>query len=543
MDTKSRGISRPKWKIPESEQKLLVLCLITTFVWGLAAHGDGLLSGTFSHDSLAEFDAAIFGNIWQIQLGRVLIPVYRSIFRTAVTMPWLIGLLGMLWSGLALYLIAHIFRLQQHRLTLVLIGGVLMTNVTNTVMAVNYTAFFDQDLFACLLAVLAVFLWQRARRWDLLLGALCVGVMLGIYQSYVSVTITLILMVLVLALLNGEAFGSIFKRGLLSLGMLLAGAVLYAAEVWLVLTITGEQLVQTQNSVAAAFSGGGSVLQFLGQILSTWIFSCKTMVCMPTVYTAFSDVTVFYLGRLFRIASLLIVAGALLVGLLDRKLGIKEKILVVLLAGVMPIGMNVAHILAHGVSHALMYYALWLIHPFALLLGLWLLQRHGTAMKQWAKTAVQVVPGLVLAAILMDNVQVANLASLDMRMRIEATNMLYTRVLTRMEAVPGYEPGVTPVVILGRGDRQLTMPRSFEPIRNMTMQGVPVITVDNPQFLAPYFETVLQTPVALDTEHWQEVQKSPEMQKMPCYPEQGSVQLVDGTLLVKLGSLEETAEE
>ena len=542
MDTKSRGSSRPKWKISESDQKLLIFCLVSTFVWGLAAHGDGLLSGTFSHDSLAEFDAAIFGNIWQIQLGRVLIPVYRSIFRTAVTMPWLIGLLGMLWSGLALYLIAHIFRLQQYRLTLVLIGGVLMTNVSVTILAANYSAFFDQDLFAGLLAVLAVFLWQRARRWDLLLGALCVGVMLGIYQSYVSVTITLILMVLVLALLNGEAFGSIFKRGLLSLGMLAMGAVVYLLELPIGMLLTGQEISTRRNSVMMAFQLGGSAMDFVKQIVETAVLSCKTMVCMPTVYTAFSGVTVFYLGRLFRIASLLIVAGALLVGLLDCKLGIKEKILVVLLAGVMPIGMNVAHILAHGVSHALMYYALWLIQPFALLLGLWLLHRYGAGMKRGLHTLVRLVPVLVLAVIVWDNVQVANMASLDMRMRIEATNMLYTRVLTRMEEVPGYEPGVTPVVILGRGDRQLTMPRSFEPIRNMTMQGVPVITVDSPQFLAPYFETVLQTPVALDTEHWEKLQRSPTMQKMPCYPEQGSVQLVDGTLLVKLGSLEEATE-
>ena len=85
----------------EKEKKLCLYSLAVTFLWGLLAHGYGIMDSNFSHDSLNEFNGLIFGNQWKIQLGRFLIPVYRNFSRTDLTLPRLIGILGLLWRGLA----------------------------------------------------------------------------------------------------------------------------------------------------------------------------------------------------------------------------------------------------------------------------------------------------------------------------------------------------------------------------------------------------------------------------------------------------------
>ena len=53
----------------------LILSLVFTFVWGILAHGYAFMHNYFSHDSLHEFNADVWGNTWKIQLGRFLVPI------------------------------------------------------------------------------------------------------------------------------------------------------------------------------------------------------------------------------------------------------------------------------------------------------------------------------------------------------------------------------------------------------------------------------------------------------------------------------------
>ena len=98
-------------------------------VRAILAHGYGIMDSNFSHDSLNEFNGLIFGNQWKIQLGRFLIPVYRNFSRTDLTLPWLIGILGLLWCGLAVYLVIRIFQIENPFL-IFMTAGIFTANLT-----------------------------------------------------------------------------------------------------------------------------------------------------------------------------------------------------------------------------------------------------------------------------------------------------------------------------------------------------------------------------------------------------------------------------
>ena len=53
---------------------------------------------------------------------------------------------------------------------------------------------------------------------------------------------------------------------------------------------------------------------------------------------------------------------------------------------------------------------------------------------------------------------------------------------------------------------------------------------------AAYFRYILNNPARMaDNDSWNRLQTDPRVQKMPVYPEEGCMQLLDGLLVVKMG--------
>ena len=265
-----------KEDLRQSKQQLY-LALAATFILGLWTHGYGFLHDSFSKDSLSEFYGASGGSAWKIQLGRVIVPIYRQIFRTELTLPWMVGLLSLLWIGLSVYLVTRIFRIQS-KLSTVLIAAIFTANITVAATAATYSHDYDCDMFALLCSVCAVYCWKELRLgW--LLGAVFVALSLGIYQSYISVAITLVLFVCILNLLDGETFLTVMKNGLKAVGMLLLGGVVYFLLMKSVLAFTGITLASGDtNSLDSALTLSVKeiiYLKLLAVMMLLWIFHRK----------------------------------------------------------------------------------------------------------------------------------------------------------------------------------------------------------------------------------------------------------------------------
>ena len=511
-------------RIPEKlreNRNLLLFCVVSVFVWGMAAHGFAFSNLFWAHDALNEFDAAVFGNAWQIRLGRVLVPLYRAVFRTAATFPWLIGLLALAWLGLTLFLTAKLFRMQPGVL-LFLAGGILAVNSTVIAQTATYINWLDENMFACLLAVLAVYFWRRSPAKGCLPGLLCVAGMLGLYQSYISTAITLILMLLILDLLEKADAAQVLRRGLWSLAMLAGGCAVYLGEVKLIQAATGQQMADEFNAVGQAFSLFET--DFVRNTVKAWLIGGGRYLLDESVYG--------WLGLAVRGVLLLSIAGFLLIGLLDRQLRPEAKLLLVLLAGAMPLGMTLVYVLTDGKAHDLTYYAIWLLTLFALLLGRWFVQRTGRQHR-----CRVMVPVMLLAAVfLWDHVQLANMSYVERDMEADAAMAYYNRVLTRMEQQEAYQPGVTPVVLIGTPEEQLRIPEFAAcsgGLVGMQYRVVPFAKVD---YMGAYFRYVLQTPIALpEKEEWNRIQQSEFAQQMEAYPSPECIQMKDGVMLVKLG--------
>ena len=228
-------------------QQRLLLCFAAVFLFGLAAHAYGFLRAGFSHDMLNALVVTPVETYWKMQLGRPGIVLYRRVLRGLIAAPWQLGLLSLVWLSLSCFLITGLFRIPS-RLFTVLTAGILTANLSLIAMTATFLYEMDADLFAMLVGIVAVWLWDRGGWKGAFAGVLLICFCVGTYQSMVSVPITLIMLLSMAALLRGEDFRAVFRKGLRALVMLALGGLLYWVLVRLMCSWKGINLAMDSSN-------------------------------------------------------------------------------------------------------------------------------------------------------------------------------------------------------------------------------------------------------------------------------------------------------
>ena len=492
------------------EKERLCTVFLATLALGLIAHGYGLLNFTVSHDSMNEFwmyqQMGYYSGTaaqWKIALGRFLAPVYQLIFRGETVPPWFSGMLALLWIALAAWGTACLFDIRQ-RWLLIFTCGIFTANLSVIALTAGFLHDLDGDMFAVLAAVLAVLCWKRGT-WRQLWAIPLLVVTLGIYQSMISVYISLVIFVSMLRLAQRDEAKSVFLDGLRAIGLLAAGGVVYLILSKIACSLTGVPLTQQENGMAGMLDGSVGLLSLLRTTLTSWLSLFITQA--PRSNTLFNG--------------LLFLAGALLLFDIFRSKTIPtvNKVLLAILALLLPFGMNVSAFLNNGEVHLLMLYAAWLVYLLILLLC-----------RRSEKPGMTLFCGLMVGLILFSNVRFANALYTRKDQERQATLSLMTRVCDRIERTEGYQPGQTEVAILGTPSSPIN-PGYFATDEIVgSMSTSPITTED---FYGAYFSTVLQTPIRLcDSQRREELARQAE--DLPPFPDQNCITWIDGTLVLRL---------
>lgn len=516
----------------DQNKRTFLMCVVSVFLLGLMAHNYGFVHSSFSHDSLLEFNGDGVSNYIRLKNGRFLSPVCRGLFRTDMTLPWLIGVLGLLWISLAVFFTARIFHVESP-VMLVLISGFFAANLTVSSTIATFMHDFDCDMLALLFSVLAVFFWQKGK-WGIVSGAVFVMLSLALYQSYICVTITLVMLVCMIELLDGSNLRGVFLRGLRACAMLLLGGGLYFLAVKAVGHITQVALMtNTYNSMDRALKIvelSWFDVRFLLKETYQLFFERVIGVLSPfPQVTGFS--TVVLLGM---------TAIMLAVEIITERVRLGETILLLVLVFLLPLGMNLMHLLTLGsASHELMVFSYWLTYLLPLLLAERLVRRARAASGKWeshlfqASRCVQTVCMLLLLVLIYANVQTANVMYLKKDMEQDAYLSVMTRVVYRMEEEEAYVPGETPVVMVGLPQQLNEVIPGFEAYRKPNgMWMSDVLNYGDAGHWSAYFKYILQNPANIVS--GDEMYTDSRVQAMPCYPAKGCIAFLGGKMFVKL---------
>lgn len=502
-------------------RQLLIFCILAAFVWGFAAHGYTMVNFQLSHDSLDGLYAAGRENVHKMELGRVLAPAYRWLFRGMFAMPWLTGILAFLWLGLGVWMMISALDLSS-RVQIFLIAGLMTANLTVTSLAGTFVHDLDQDMFAMMMACLAVLMWQKRPRCWMIWGAAASAVCLGLYQSFISVSIGLIMIIALMQLLSGEKVWQVIRRATEGAAMLAAGGMLFWLMTQGILKWTGIEIANRNNSLSVMEKLRFSALPRLvkGLYRNWWEY----YMAMPASWLTPKAIKLANAGLILFVG--LTVNG---LTLLRKDLSFLHKGLVILIALLLPLGLNVCYILTSGFMHHLMQYAFMLFYLLCLLLANHLCRR-GTLRRldgivRWGCC-------VLAAVILWNGVQTANTYHFKKETASLATNARMTGVYADMLDA-GYLPGKTPLVV--DGQVPISNPEGFEEAQRVWGGDFQNSITTDRKSIRAYFQYVLGDDAAFcEDAQWDAVLSTPEAQTMPCYPQEGYITFVEDVLVVNL---------
>lgn len=171
-------------------------CLLDTFLVGLAAHAAYFFGGISFHDDVVcTYDVGathIFGRFTLGLLGKLTrLPFGGSNY----SLPWFGGLVSLLFLALSSYLMVRTLRITSRALSFLFCAIVAVFPVLTATFAYGFTA--PYYMFAFFLACLsACFLASRTSLPSLAAGVILGGLMIGIYQAYLPVMLSLEVLIL-----------------------------------------------------------------------------------------------------------------------------------------------------------------------------------------------------------------------------------------------------------------------------------------------------------------------------------------------------------
>ena len=479
-----------------------------SLIFGLLAHGFALTNKLAGNDELRHLflkGTTIESGRWGLELTPLIFPDF--------SMPWIYGLISIVLVAFAVCLMVDMLCIRSKALQ-ILLGGLIVTFPTLTATLI-YMFTSSSYALSFFLSVLAAYWFQKGGMGRLLGGVVCLAFAMGIYQAYVSVAASLLVLVLIRQVLAQETcVKQIFRSGVSFVILLGFSAVLYYGILQLIFLISGQGF---GGYAGMALSGGGSLLQKLFRVYKTF---CSIFLTN-------------YNGLILTPFSHILHLICLLVGLVEIVLWLrcpKEKgsgLLLLFLGAILPFAVNFIYMIADPNSvHTLMLYSTVSIY---LLAALVLELRMPAISGKLRAAAINLVP-LCMALIILVNTYIGNEVTLKLHLMYENSYSLCTSLSTQFRQTPGYTEQ-TPVVITGQHDPLPfydKFPHLEQLVGHRTMFLVPL---NYPNMFRFYLGT--QMNLVEDTQIIDAITATAEYAQMPCYPDYGSIQMIEDVLVVK----------
>ncbi len=500
-----KGIRR-EWKI----------AFLTAFLLGLLIHLPIMTSDIPNHDGL---DSMYFDQN-MITSGRWFLTVACG-FSSYFTLPWLIGVLGLLFLSCTAAALTELLELKR-TWNIVLVSGLL---VSFPALASTFAYVFTLDgyMLALFLAVLSVLLTKKYK-YGFAAGAVCLAFSLGTYQAYLPFAILLCIYSILICMMESGSVKEKIKAILNYLYMGVLGGGLYLVILRILLKVQGKELASYQGINGMSTGNAAQSAGLLATVKEMYIdfvtFSLKGNVVFNNFFSG---------------AALLLLA-AVAVFVLCRLCFLRKWwknplffVIIGLLALGVPIATNIILVISPDVTYHLLMRYQWVVYPILLLAFCERYAGEGKPVPfvQWGLLCAGVV--MVFNYSVMDNIAYSNLQK-----KYEKTYAYCIRLLDRIEQTEGYYQGI-PVAMIG------VVSDSEYPSTDITGEvtgGMIGIGGDSLLYTGANYQAFMKhylgaTLNFVDPEVMTEIYYSEEYMEMDSFPGPDSTRVVDGVLYVK----------
>jgi len=398
----------PEWKV----------CFFAALFIGLFAHFYRITNWLPNWDSLVfRYDEQNMTS-----MGRWLLPVVCS-FSSFYDLPFLNGVIAIIFHALGGVCICKIFNVKR-KITAGLIGAVIVSFPTVTsVMMYAYVA--DGYAIAFFLSTLAS-VYMTKEKPKLVIPAILIALSAGIYQAYITVTITLVLLHLIDELIFKKvSFGTVLKKSSKMLLVGLCGVILYAVILKVILGIFSVELLDYQGANQTASLSNIDILASLYVVKETFRKSFFDLSGGVNLYVVMNEIILFFIIVFY------------LKGIVTNKIYKKPAslIMIILLGIMLVLGAGALAFVNPSVD----YHNLMLMGYLAFYL-LFIIVYERKAEKNEKHTAIKRWVVLLTTVILIANqVVIANVSYHKAQMAYEKSYGVLVRIADRIEQTEGTE--------------------------------------------------------------------------------------------------------
>lgn len=499
-----------------------VLGVITHFllISNLILSQDGLLNGI--HYTAGGYEAS---------LGRWGIDFFDSI-RNNIALPFITTLISILIMGIINILIIELFEIKNKIFKVFTILSVVVSPSLCMTLLYSYTA--DAYLFAMLFSVFTVYAFYKIKNKKIgtVLGMISFILMLSIYQSYMGITVGLILMMSVKKLLTEknsslEVIKSIFVKAI----MLVVSAIIYF--------VITKIILEVNNLTMSTYKGTNEISVF--SILASIIPSIKNAYLAFLKYF-FADGIV--LNRAWKREKLYLIFFALyaiamivlFIKMLKKENKSKEFLIRFILAAIiicaLPIGLNLVIILAPGNEiYYLIATQMILMIPFVLMIFEMLPEK--SVFVNILNWGIVISLSVIMVTYFLSIVVTYQTAELT----YNQAKSVASRVLDRMEECPGYRTGMNKLFagVVDDGNFTKTLDIYNLAVTNSLRSSIFHGTYWGQEstwknFMDLFFGTHIEF---CDDYEYYTIIHSDEFKEMDIFPGENSVKIINDVMVVK----------
>lgn len=497
--------------------------VLFTIIFGFFVHFFMLSNYMLNHDSVVLTST---NADWLLAQGKWFTSLCE--YQGPLGLNYLSGAVGIAAAGLLAGVLTLIFSIRSKPAGW-LIGAVVVAFPSVATMFLYRAC--DSFVLTALLAVLAAYFARRKDWMSILTGIVLLTLSLGSYQGYLGFAASILVLLCILELLRpSSTCKEVFLQGVRYIIQLLISVALYYIILQIRLKMTGMQL--------SSYKGADNMLGILNPVKlwaatvqamkNVWGFLVEDNLGQP-------DCVVAAIYTLTVVAVLALVVWAVVRRKLYRE-PVRLAMLFVLLLVIYPLAVNIVGVLSDNQSY---YYIT--IYPFAMfficvpvLLQECLPEQVSTG-KRWLRaTSLILVTACVWGWFIRDNQGYQKLYLQNYNMQTKTTALV-----AQIQNTPGYTVE-TPVVLIGDAPYlYLTsqgVGRDFDAINTSGMILIPLAGMYDQRLLYYYIVNNISPSMVFGNEESLLDTTRAVADNMPVYPNSGSIQLVDGYLLVKLGT-------
>lgn len=490
--------------------------LVSALLVGLMCYLYAFTNKLINHDEAFN----LFGKGATVTSGRWALGALDTIFPN-YSMPWVNGMMTLVFMAVAVSVMVHVLSIRSKTLQALLAGTV----VAFPSLIGTFAYMFTSNAFGLsfLLAVAAVWFVSQNRPLYVIPALGCMVFSLGIYQSYIAVAAGLLVLILIRQLLTGEKVQSVLFRGVYYVLFLVVSLGMYYVLTQIALKLVHEVL----NSYASE-----NVSFSLASIPTNILLAYQSF--FRILLEGFHGLIPTGFSRILHLAMVLLTLVLLILSILSAKKKEPGRILLLLaLFAVFPLAVCCMYLFTTADSiHTLVLYGFVGVYALAVMVSdLCMDTEQSCKLRGLFRTVSLNLISLLLALIISCNVFLANEVWLNLQLRYENAFAFYSSLLSDLRTMPEFTEEM-PVALIGYYTEPAFYEKEFFFCEILTgTKGFKPDSYSAEEFFRYYLGVTL--PFA-ESHVCEALAQQPEVMQMPCYPYYGSVQVIDGTIIVKL---------